>query len=668
MPPKRQRSRSARTGALQKLLHIGKITQEGLVELIQAFRDLGDDLPDNVNRWSMADANHARFKSVAHVEKMQLEEGGSWDWEMAEPNKLLTLMVSESSVLQGLFAEAVRRRAPSISNPWTLVIGYDEFSPGGMFDTDNDRKSMNLSYTFLELGEHNIRSDNAWFTPVVVRHSKIDLVNGKWGAMLRRYLRLHLLGPIGLTTAGVSVQLGREHVLIFASLKYMIADLDGHRAGLDWKGANGFRPCLRHMNVLKKNSDTAGLDPTLGFVEITCADPARLRACKAADIYDAADSLAIAKTRVQAGTMAVGRFANLQKVAGLRLAPQGVLLDASLRGHVDFLNSMVVDWVHTALQDGTLTTEVRLLVDACSADLELSWEDVHDFIKEGWHFPAWGRVKCSQLHKVFDSRRCPKHDKIKASASELLGLHALLLHFVELYLLGVPGMEGKVSSFQAACRTIATISLVKQGRIPMRRGARMLREAHSGHLEQHLASYGSDFVIPKHHMMFDVADQWEIHSAVIDAFVVERLHLRVKHVAEHIRNTTVFERSCLSSLINSHISSLEGHRFGDSLIGNLRRFPGFGASVASQMTVLGLVTTVGDIVLLNGIAGVVRACVLEDNVFMAIVETCVKIANVSEHSDRWRRGGAIEAWPADALLAASAWYFAGADIVVLRAI
>ena len=94
--------------------------------------------------------------------------------------------------------------------------------------------------------------------------------------MLRRYLRLHLLGPIGLTTAGVTVTLGGVDVLIFASLGYMIADLDGHRAGLDWKGANGYRPCLRHMNVLKKNSETAELDPTAGFVEITCADPARL--------------------------------------------------------------------------------------------------------------------------------------------------------------------------------------------------------------------------------------------------------------------------------------------------------------------------------------------------------------------------------------------------------
>ena len=43
------------------------------------------------------------------------------------------------------------------------------------------------------------------------------------------------------------------------------------------------------------------------------------------------------------------------------------------------LSSMVIDWVHTALQDGTFTTEVWLLVDARSAHLEV----VHDCIKEG---------------------------------------------------------------------------------------------------------------------------------------------------------------------------------------------------------------------------------------------------------------------------------------------
>ena len=176
-------------------------------------------------------------------------------------------------------------------------------------------------------------------------------------------------------------------------------------------------------------------------------------------------------------------------------------------------------------------------------------------------------MKCSQLHKVFDSRRCPNEDNIKASASELLGLHALLQHFAELHVVGCAGMEGNIAAFQAACKVIEIISLVKQGRIPIRQGAIRLRDAHSRHLQLHMAAYGTDFILPKHHMMFDVADQWKTHSIVIDAFVVERLHLRAKHVAEHVRNTITFERSCLASLINLHIASLEDHRIGDSLIG-----------------------------------------------------------------------------------------------------
>ena len=63
-------------------------------------------------------------------------------------------------------------------------------------------------------------------------------------------------------------------------------------------------------------------------------------------------------------------------------------------------------------------------------------------------------MKCSQLHI-----RSLIHDVAQratifflASARELLGLHALLLHFAELYLVGVPGMEGNISSFQAASR------------------------------------------------------------------------------------------------------------------------------------------------------------------------------------------------------------------------
>ena len=158
---------------------------------------------------------------------------------------------------------------------------------------------MNLSYTFLELGEHNIRSDNSWFAPVIVRHCKLNDIRGTWGHALQ-VSQAAPVGPFGLATAGVTVTLSGVEVLIFTSLGFRIADLVGHQEGLDWKGANGYRPYLRHMNVFKKNSETVEEDPTAGFVEITCVDPARFKAQKATDIHQAADNLADAHGRVQA--------------------------------------------------------------------------------------------------------------------------------------------------------------------------------------------------------------------------------------------------------------------------------------------------------------------------------------------------------------------------------
>ena len=37
--------------------------------------------------------------------------------------------------------------------------------------------------------------------------------------------------------------------------------------------------------------------------------------------------------------------------------------------------------------------------------------------------------------------------------------------------------------------------------------------------------------------MFDVADQWEKRKLVVDALIIERLHLRVKQVLQPIDNT-----------------------------------------------------------------------------------------------------------------------------------
>ena len=113
-------------------------------------------------------------------------------------------------------------------------------------------------------------------------------------------------------------------------------------------------------------------------------------------------------------------------------------------------------------------------------------------------------------------------------------------------------------SFFLMCRVVDLILDAKQGVTPMVDSARALREALRTFMTAHVQAYGRDHIKPKHHWLFDVADQMERHSAVFDAFIIERLHLRVKAVANLIDNLRSFEAGC-SSLHRTNNRYLHKH-------------------------------------------------------------------------------------------------------------
>ena len=71
----------------------------------------------------------------------------------------------------------------------------------------------------------------------------------------------------------------------------------------------------------------------------------------------------------------------------------------------------------------------------------------------------------------------------------------------------------------------------------------MLTDAISDFMDKHKAAHGIEHIKPTHHWMFDVAISAFRHGMVIDMWIIERLHLRVKPEAELLRNRASFERS-----------------------------------------------------------------------------------------------------------------------------
>ena len=134
---------------LQRVINIGSTSDRSLQELLGQL----DGAP--TSRHAILQARHALFDSIAHtlrVPIVRLKVRSEWEWKLCNPALMLTRLVAESTALQHAFKEALRRHPCSQERPWGLVVGFDEHIPGNKLALQPERKTMNLSFSFAELG------------------------------------------------------------------------------------------------------------------------------------------------------------------------------------------------------------------------------------------------------------------------------------------------------------------------------------------------------------------------------------------------------------------------------------------------------------------------------------------------------------------------------------
>ena len=161
------------------------------------------------------------------------------------------------------------------------------------------------------------------------------------------------------------------------------------------------------------------------------------------------------------------------------------------------------------------------------------------------------------------------------------------------------------------------------------------------HMNAHRAVYGEDYILPKHHWMFDIFEQLQDLPCVIDAFVIERLHLRVKRQAEPVKNLRKFEMSALSGVLNAtflEASKLRGDGLCPVCIHN-------GMRVSDWCSVGNLRLGDGDALFRGDELGIAATCVEDDGVLFVVMYECDFRSRVSKHGTRWRfRQDVVTAW------------------------
>ena len=186
--------------------------------------------------------------------------------------------------------------------------------------------------------------------------------------------------------------------------------------------------------------------------------------------------------------------------------------------------------------------------------------------------------------------------------------------------------------------------------------AAQLEQATGRYLRLHQEAYGTVLLKPKHHWLLDIPAQLRRDGMVLDAFVIERQHLMVKGVAEHVKNTALYEVSVCSSVLSLQLQETDDDALFDGLIGRTSRLEGFPkAAVANSLTFGCTVTKVGELITRAPDAGVVVACALEGAALFVIVALTVKVADVTPTAVRLRRTEQLAFWRAEEVRATLGW-------------
>ena len=184
----------------------------------------------------------------------------------------------------------------------------------------------------------------------------------------------------------------------------------------------------------------------------------------------------------------------------------------------------------------------------------------------------------------------------------------------------------------------------------------MLTNAISDYVRKHKLAYGTQYVKPKVHWLLDVPEQLVRDGLVLDAFVIERTHLTVKHLAEQVDNTSVFERSVMASLASTAWQRASDGPPGNGLLGRSAPSPELaGAFVSDKMVAYAVELCVDDIVCRRGDLGVVAACGELDGRLFLIVKPLNVVRAMSLHTKLAEPADGIAAWDALDVRLCLAW-------------
>ena len=588
---------------------------------------------DDCHRWYISQVLSEHVSRVRSRIQLPLTSGLDFAWPVALPQNSLPYIISECKGFRDMFTEALSRRGCSWEQPWRLVLYVDEITPGNALRPDNKRKNTAVYISWLELGDF-LRLEEAWLTVGIIRSDVVKNVAGGFSRTIACLLRAIFLGPNSLSAAGSLLPSG---ALFFSKLHRILCDEAAGKAVFGREGASGIKPCIDCKNVIKIAEGEESLvayDDEGYLVDTGCSDDTKFDPMSDADIYRAYDSLGVLKERGISKAM----LENAQRAAGFTFDPDTLLSDLDLRP-IAKPSCYARDPMHTMLAGGVVNSETFALLRALSQDNPLfSYAFLTDFCSADWKWPkARGSAKVSDIFSPGREAAGSKDQMFKAGASEMLSVYPLIRYFLEVCV-PADAVTKEKTSFVECCHVVDLMQGVKQ-----HGGLHLLPDLKArirSFFRSHVDAYADELVRPKHHYMWHMTKQVDEDGFWLDCFVHERKHQLTKDCYNHIKNTSDFEASVLSTVLNATIERL--HTISpnellqpDAVSAEMSNAFGMPCRVSNQVRFNFVYIVVGDLLFCGMNACLVDACVCYGGNFALLVRSLTLVERPTRTTSRW---------------------------------
>ena len=291
------------------------IPDSTLAAVLEKLKTHQDILDETWSRRRLSKIALEIMGRIGCVETLPYAEGdGQFQWDFAEPTRLVAVMVEECPVLQSIFEERLAVHPLSPDRQWNVILYGDEITPGNQVKAGNHRNNWLIYFNFREFGAAYLAHEEVWFPLAVLRTNIVKDIRGQVSGAFRVLMRRMFLGPNSFNRGGIVIKRPNGSVtLLFARLGNILGDEAALAAIYCGKSASGLLCCLKCRNVASVAISASRKRARQGsvIVELDCTDRKQFDARTNEDFFDMYDSFVEHK-----GTMLKGKFGELEKHMG----------------------------------------------------------------------------------------------------------------------------------------------------------------------------------------------------------------------------------------------------------------------------------------------------------------------------------------------------------------